>query len=47
VNQWLRDPAISPDGRTLEHIPSNDTRHYVNKVMRAYGKYEEIINENK
>ena len=45
VNQWLRDPAISPDGRTLTHIPSNDTRHYVNKVMKAYTKYEEIIRD--
>ena len=45
VNQWLRDPEISPDGRTLAHIPSNDTRHYVNKVMRAYAKYEVIILE--
>ena len=44
VNQWLRDPAVSPDGYRLEHIPTNDTRHYVNKVMRAYGKYEEILN---
>jgi len=45
VNQWLRDPSISPDGRTLKHIPSNDTRHYVNKVMKAYAKYDEIIQE--
>jgi len=45
VNQWLRDPEISPDGHTLAHIPSNDTRHYVNKVMRAYAKYEEILLE--
>ena len=45
VNQWLRDPAVSPDGHRLEHIPSNDTRHYVNKVMRAYGKYVEILSE--
>jgi len=47
VNQWLRDPEISPDGSTLvlARLPSNDTRHYVNKVMRAYAKYEEIIRE--
>ncbi|MCL2301260.1 MAG: lytic transglycosylase domain-containing protein [Firmicutes bacterium] len=43
VNQWLRDPAISPDGRTLAQIPANDTRHYVSKVMKAYGKYDEYI----
>ena len=43
VNQWLRDPAISADGRTLADIPSPDTRHYVNKVMKAYGRYDEYI----
>ena len=43
VNGWLRDPSISPDGRVLAHIPANDTRHYVNKVMKAYGKYDEFI----
>jgi len=31
VNGWLRDPEISPDGRTLAHIPANDTGHYVTK----------------
>jgi soluble lytic murein transglycosylase len=46
VNQWLRDPAISPDARTLANIPSNDTRHYVNKFMKAYGKYDEFINHS-
>jgi len=45
VNQWLRDPEISPDGRTLAHIPSNDTRYYVNKVMKAYGKYEILLSK--
>ena len=46
VNQWLRDPAISPDGRVLNHIPSDDTRHYVNKVMKAYAKYDTFINHS-
>jgi len=43
VNQWLRDPAVSPDGRTLAQIPADDTRHYVHKVMKAYGKYEQFL----
>jgi len=45
VNQWLRDPEISPDGRTLANIPSNDTRHYINKVIKAYAKYNGLINK--
>jgi len=43
VNGWLRDPSLSPDGRALPQIPAPDTRHYVNKVMKAYGKYDEYI----
>ncbi|MDR2686203.1 MAG: lytic transglycosylase domain-containing protein [Oscillospiraceae bacterium] len=43
VNQWLRDPAVSPDGRALARIPAPDTRHYVGKVMKAYNKYNEIL----
>ena len=43
VNNWLRDPEISPDGRTIPHIPTPQTRHYVNKVMRAYEKYQRIL----
>jgi soluble lytic murein transglycosylase len=46
VNQWLRDPAISPDGLTLTSIPSSDTRHYVSKVMKANMKYDEYINHS-
>jgi soluble lytic murein transglycosylase len=36
---WLADPAISPDGRTLENIPSRNTQHYINKVNAAYEIY--------
>jgi len=43
VNQWLHDPEVSPDGRTLAHVPTPQTRHYVYKVMRAYERYQRII----
>ena len=43
VNEWLRDPESSVDGRTLAQIPAPDTRHYVSKVMKAYAKYDEYI----
>ena len=43
VNNWLRDPELSPDGRTIPHIPTPNTRHYVYKVMRAYARYQRII----
>ena len=39
VNRWLSDPEVSSDGRTLERIPFNETRNYVERVefnRRAY-----------
>mgnify|MGYP000070430551 CR=1 FL=1 len=42
VNSWLRDSAISPDGKTIPEIPIPQTRHYVNKVMSAYERYKKI-----
>lgn len=35
VNAWLRDPDISPDGKTLVNIPESETKKYVEKVQRA------------
>lgn len=47
VNEWLADPRISPDGKTLENIPYEDTSAYVKKVVRNYKKYEEIYYQQK
>ena len=42
VNQWLSDPEISPDGKTLAEIPIDDTAHYVRKVTRAMNIYKNL-----
>lgn len=42
VNEWLSDTQYSPDGRTLDRIPIDDTAHYVSKVMRAYEIYQKL-----
>lgn len=42
VNSWLDDKSISPDGKTLENIPSSVTEHYVHKVMTAYEGYTNL-----
>jgi soluble lytic murein transglycosylase len=41
VEQWLRDPAYSTDGKTLipENIPVEQTRKYVANVLRYYEEY--------
>lgn len=40
--KWLKNSAYSSDGSRLETIPSGDTRHYVDKVMKCYDKYQKI-----
>ena len=42
VVKWLDDASVSPDGKTLEHIPYRDTAHYVQKVDRAMQMYKKI-----
>lgn len=39
VNRWLSDEAVSPDGETIEKIPSRATGHYVDKVTGNMKKY--------
>lgn len=44
VEQWLSDPNISPDGRTLvvENIPFDETRGYVNRVEKTKDMYKKL-----
>ncbi len=42
INEWLADPEISPDGKTLEKIPIPETAHYVKKVNKAYNAYNNL-----
>ncbi|MCD7774803.1 MAG: lytic transglycosylase domain-containing protein [Clostridiales bacterium] len=42
VSSWLANSEYSEDGITLKVIPISDTDHYVNKVMSAIEKYEQI-----
>ena len=45
VDKWLADPECSPDGVTLETIPSSTTDTYVQRVLRYYEKYDELYAE--
>lgn len=42
VDQWLADPALSSDGKTLDRFDSSVTENYVNRILRYYERYEEI-----
>lgn len=41
VAKWLEDPEISQDGQ-LVNIPFGETERYVEKVQRAYEKYQTL-----
>lgn len=45
VTAWLADDAYSSDGNTLEYIPYNETRDYVNKVQQYAEKYEQLYGQ--
>lgn len=45
VSGWLNDPQYSENGKTLAAIPYPETENYVEKVMRAYDKYQELYPE--
>lgn len=45
VDEWLKNPEYSADGKTLDVIPFDSTRIYVERVLKYYEKYEEIYAE--
>ena len=45
VDRWLRDPAYSADGATLDTIPSEATDTYVQRILKYYEKYAKIYEE--
>ncbi len=40
VDKWLREKSCSRDGKNLDKIPFDETRHYVEKVMRNIKIYD-------
>ena len=42
VNQWLDDPELSRNGKTLESIPYGETERYVEKVLKFAQEYKKI-----
>lgn len=45
VSKWISDSAYSDDGKKLNNIPSVTTKHYVEKVMKAYEGYTNLYNK--
>ena len=44
VRQWLEDPAYSEDGKTLTHVPYTETADYIDRVLKAQERYQQIYN---
>lgn len=45
VDGWIADGTIDPDNFRLEDVPSDVTANYIYKVMNAYNKYKEKLEE--
>lgn len=41
VSEWLCDPALSTDAKTLSRIPFSETERYVTQTLRHFRKYSE------
>lgn len=45
VGKWLQDKTYSIDGKSLEDIPFNQTKEYVEKVNFNYNMYKIVYNK--
>ncbi|MBR2614596.1 MAG: lytic transglycosylase domain-containing protein [Clostridia bacterium] len=42
VSAWLKDSALSLDGKRLNYVPYKESREYLEKVLKAYDKYKKL-----
>lgn len=42
VDNWLKDGTIDAKAPDIDDIPSDVTRHYIKKVMKAYNAYKNL-----
>ena len=42
VSSWLKDSALSTDGKRLNFVPYKESREYLEKVFKAYDKYKKL-----
>ena len=40
VNKWLQDERYSTDGKSLQIIPYEETKNYVDKIKKSYKYYK-------
>ena len=47
VSKWLKDENVSKNGRTLDRIPFEETRNYVEKISKYFSMYKKLYDNNK
>ncbi len=45
VTLWLMDNKLSKDGKTLNNIPFEESREYLNKIHKNFEKYKKLYNK--
>ena len=46
VDTWISDGTVDPENFRLEDVPSDVTANYIYKVMKAYNKYKEKLEDD-
>ena len=45
VRQWLKDPACSVDGITVENVPKESSRIYLERIRNAHALYDRVLEQ--
>lgn len=45
VQQWLKDPACSVDGITVENVPKESSRIYLERIRNAHALYDRVLEQ--
>ncbi len=46
VKKWLKDPACSVDGVTVQYVPKESSRVYLERIREAYALYDRVLKED-
>jgi soluble lytic murein transglycosylase len=47
VSKWLKDSSISSNGKTLDRIPFEETKNYVDKIKKYNNMYKKLYDRRK
>ena len=47
VSKWLKDTDISSNGKTLDRIPFEETRNYIDRIKKYNNMYKKLYDKRK